>query len=490
MKRARALRAALTVTAVCFCAAAGSASAATFNANAASLGAIPDPPAAAPVCGDFSGTARNVTFSVSGVTSPITDARVSITVNHTWVGDLRVELISPSSVVTHTIFSQTGNTTGPNSCASDSSNVAGPYIFADNAPAAPTWWVAAGPPLGDAGVIPSGSYRASTAGGAPGTGVNTLISPAFAGLTAAQVNGTWTLRIRDSADMDSGSVTAANLGLNGIAAPQVFSDPGSPADNNAPIVKGVAPGDSTVNLYMTADCTGAPFATLTDAPFATTGTPIAVADNSSVTVSAQATDTLGFVSACSAPYTYVEDSVPPGTLSGTDPGSPGLSVQPRVKGSSEAGTVVKIYPSGDCTGAPLAAGSDSELAGAGVEITVGPGSTTQLSARATDPAGLDSGCSGAISYTQGTAQDKTPPDTSFKKKPKKKSDDDTPTFKALSNEPGSTFQCKVDKKPFEACKAKTTFDLKPGKHTVKVAAVDPAGNVDPTPAKFKFTIKP
>jgi hypothetical protein len=86
------------------------------------------------------------------------------------------------------------------------------------------------------------------------------------------------------------------------------------------------------------------------------------------------------------------------------------------------------------------------------------------------------------------AVDRDPPNTNLKRKPRKRSDDRTPTFKASSDEPGSSFRCKLDRGRFKPCKAKKTFHVKPGVHTVRIAAVDPAGNVDPTPARFKFTV--
>jgi hypothetical protein len=90
----------------------------------------------------------------------------------------------------------------------------------------------------------------------------------------------------------------------------------------------------------------------------------------------------------------------------------------------------------------------------------------------------------------GTA-DTTAPNAKIKKRPKNRSDDDSPTFKFSSDEPGSTFKCKLDHKPFKKCKSPKTFHgLDPGKHTFKVKAIDVAGNVDSTPAKDKFTVLP
>jgi IPT/TIG domain len=64
------------------------------------------------------------------------------------------------------------------------------------------------------------------------------------------------------------------------------------------------------------------------------------------------------------------------------------------------------------------------------------------------------------------------------------------TFKFGSNEAGSTFLCKLDKKAFAKCKSPKTYkNLKPGKHKFQVKASDSQGKVDPSPVVKKFTIK-
>jgi hypothetical protein len=85
--------------------------------------------------------------------------------------------------------------------------------------------------------------------------------------------------------------------------------------------------------------------------------------------------------------------------------------------------------------------------------------------------------------------DVKPPQTTIKKGPKGKIAATRVKFKFSSNEKGSTFQCKLDKKPFKKCKSPKKYKgLKPGKHVFKVRAIDAAGNVDATPAKRKFRI--
>ena len=190
----------------------------TFPANAGSLGQIPDSPAGGNLCGDFTGAPLNVTFTVTGMTAPLTDVRVSFTsggLAHSWVGDLDVTLRAPADAAVKTIFKQTLGATA--TACGDDSDVAGPYNFFDTAPASPTWWAAATTATG-AVPIASGDYQATTPGGAAGGGVVTPITPTFAGLSTGQINGTWTLRVHDGGQGDTGAISAASLTLVGGAA--------------------------------------------------------------------------------------------------------------------------------------------------------------------------------------------------------------------------------------------------------------------------------
>jgi CSLREA domain-containing protein len=84
--------------------------------------------------------------------------------------------------------------------------------------------------------------------------------------------------------------------------------------------------------------------------------------------------------------------------------------------------------------------------------------------------------------------DTAAPDTTITKKPKKKSTKRKAKFKFSSSEDGSTFECKLDRKPFKPCDSPFKKKVKPKKHKFKVRAIDAAGNVDPTPAKAKFKV--
>jgi hypothetical protein len=64
------------------------------------------------------------------------------------------------------------------------------------------------------------------------------------------------------------------------------------------------------------------------------------------------------------------------------------------------------------------------------------------------------------------------------------------TFKFTSDQPGSTFLCKLDGMPFRACRSPKTYrHLRPGRHRFQVEAVS-SGGTDSSPASRPFRIKP
>jgi hypothetical protein len=59
-----------------------------------------------------------------------------------------------------------------------------------------------------------------------------------------------------------------------------------------------------------------------------------------------------------------------------------------------------------------------------------------------------------------------------------------------SNETGSTFKCKLDRRPAAKCSSPQSFGhLSAARHVIRVSAVDASGNADPSPAIFHFRIK-
>jgi hypothetical protein len=89
----------------------------------------------------------------------------------------------------------------------------------------------------------------------------------------------------------------------------------------------------------------------------------------------------------------------------------------------------------------------------------------------------------------GGGDDTKPPNTKIKKGPRGEVETDTVKFKFKATEPGSTFECKLDRKKFKPCSSpKKLKNLDEGKHRFYVRATDAAGNTDRSPAKRKFEV--
>jgi len=81
-----------------------------------------------------------------------------------------------------------------------------------------------------------------------------------------------------------------------------------------------------------------------------------------------------------------------------------------------------------------------------------------------------------------------PVDTMITAKPPARTKDRTPTVKFAATAAGATFRCSIDRKPFKSCRSPfTTPALKPGRHTIRVAALA-GGLSDPTPASCSFKV--
>jgi len=82
------------------------------------------------------------------------------------------------------------------------------------------------------------------------------------------------------------------------------------------------------------------------------------------------------------------------------------------------------------------------------------------------------------------------PTTSITRKPHERTKSRRAKFVFRSNEPGATFECKLDGAGYDECASPLKLKkLKLGRHTFAVRALDSAGNTDATPAKHRWKVK-
>ena len=270
------------------------------------------------------------------------------------------------------------------------------------------------------------------------------------------------------------------------------TDPDSPANDNDPEVKGIAPAGTTVTIYGDPTCTGPVLGSGSAADFngATGITAAGLPGDQSTDLRATASDGAGNSSGCSGAFTYTEDSQSPNapTISDTDPDSPANDNAPEVKGTADSDAVqVKVYKDdSSCTDPPVATGTKAQFEGVGIAVPVSDDATTQFRARAVDQAANQSSCSAPFAYLE----DSTAPGTTIDSGPSGATNDPTPTFTFSSSEGGSSFQCQLDAGAYSACTSPmTTAYLADGSHAISIRAIDPAGNTDLTPASRAITVR-
>src|SRR5204863_2003520 len=107
--------------------------------------------------------------------------------------------------------------------------------------------------------------------------------------------------------------------------------------------------------------------------------------------------------------------------------------------------------------------------------------------RATDPAGNTDPTPASYTWTVDT----TPPDASMRTRPTASHAASTDGVSFTANEAGSTFACQLDASAFAPCVSPQSYSgLAHGSHSFQVRATDPAGNTDPTPASYTWTVVP
>jgi hypothetical protein len=191
-----------------------------------------------------------------------------------------------------------------------------------------------------------------------------------------------------------------------VPATPVFSGstPGSPANNNDPVIRGAAPQNVRVRIFRDAACTQQVVEVMSTMAGTFEATPH-VDDNTTTSFYAKSVSIpVGNESPCTAtPLVYVEDSIAPPapTVSSTIPPSPNNNATTiEILGTAEGGATVRLFlGQPQCQGTPVATTTANASGGFNKDmVQVAANTTTQITAQAVDAAGNPSPCSAPLSY--------------------------------------------------------------------------------------------
>jgi glucose/arabinose dehydrogenase len=83
----------------------------------------------------------------------------------------------------------------------------------------------------------------------------------------------------------------------------------------------------------------------------------------------------------------------------------------------------------------------------------------------------------------------TAPQTRLLKRPPKRTESTSARFEFSSEPPGASFECKLGVVPYRGCRSPRVYrQLVPGRHAVRIRAVNPEGAADPAPVVFRWQV--
>jgi glucose/arabinose dehydrogenase len=189
-------------------------------------------------------------------------------------------------------------------------------------------------------------------------------------------------------------------------------------------------------------------------------------------------------------------SIPPGLQLGAGPLT---AATPFVLTAIERGDEVLTAPQSEVLGGQTYTFLSWSDGGARVHSVQADSNTIYTAAYTTSTEGGESGGGGGggapnampTPSSSSTQQTVGLPGTSLGKHPPKRTRSATAKFGLTATGAGTAFRCKLDGRPWRSCSASLVINrLKPGRHLLEVVAVDRAGNSDPTPLRFKWTVLP
>ncbi len=192
------------------------------------------------------------------------------------------------------------------------------------------------------------------------------------------------------------------------------------------------------------------------------------------TFQVRATDTAGNTDPTPASYTWTIDTTPPETTIDTHPANPSTSATASFTFSANETSTFECE---------LDSGAFAACTSPQAYASLSAGSHT-FQVRATDTAGNTDASPASFTWTVDT----TPPETTIDTHPANPSTSATASFTFSASET-ATFRCQLDAGGFSACTSPKNYTgLADGSHTFQVRATDTAGNTDPSPASFTWTI--
>ncbi|MCA9676072.1 MAG: hypothetical protein KC464_13620 [Myxococcales bacterium] len=217
---------------------------------------------------------------------------------------------------------------------------------------------------------------------------------------------------------------------------------------------------------------------LDGAPFAACVSPTTFngLGGGSHTFQVRATDQVGNVDATPASRTWQIDGAAPDTSITTRPADP--------TNQTSALFGFQATESGSSFACQLDGGGFAACTAPKAYAGLAAGSHT-FEVQATDSVGNTDPSPASYTWTIDT----TAPDTSITAAPASPTNASTASFSFTATEAGSTFACRLDGSAFEACASPRVYaGVAAGSHTFEVRAIDPAGNVDASPASHTWTV--
>ncbi|WP_083682736.1 DUF4215 domain-containing protein [Archangium sp. Cb G35] len=247
---------------------------------------------------------------------------------------------------------------------------------------------------------------------------------------------------------------------------------------SGPNIGGTASPGATVHVYIDGGTTPACTATA-DASGHWTCTLSSVGAGPH---SAVVTSTIVGATETAPAINFTLDLTPPAApvITGPKPDSVLATSTPALSGTADPGSLVTVREGSTVLCTVTANDSGKWSCTPSTPLADGPHTVT---ATASNAAGNTSPVSNSVTFTTDTQA----PDTTISHGPASHTEDNAAAFGYSSSENGVRYECSLDGTAYAPCK--DAYDVKPGEHTLRVRAVDAAGNVDATPAVYTWTVE-